>query len=1450
MIQVRERILFMKRPVQLTVAVLLGLGGLGLAQERQRVSVVRDDDGTADTGRGHVSTPASVCLKALNLDLDPASVTQARIMYYMKVNPYDVATKTLYSAPVEGVKWSNFVVTLNGREVLRDSLIKHGTRGWHEIPVDPALLRRGENKITMGLDVWGSYFYLGIDRSTPHGRSASSTDGGKTFRLNWLSFGGKEADPGEYMVRLKLWTAVTPEVGFIERDGHRYGWLEVEDLFSATRAHASGVKALPWDRGVNAPSRDLVAWGMAGSFEFPLEIPTDGQWRLWLRGWMDGFRGGAFSLSWDGKPFYSSEGKHEFTSDAQLRFDWLALGAVRLPKGRHLLRVETTGDCGHMFDVLVLTTDPGYRPDETKPLPRMTCIESLVPPLGVADLQPGLYMTENPIPWAKPLAGGPLRTLWVCGKINEREIVELQQRLDMTADIISSDMAYYGKSVFGSDLSLDQGDLLYDLLAGDKPYDVAVLVRTKLDQIPEHAMGELLRRVWDGMGLIVVRSLREGEAETKLSGLLREVKPLDVPGFTAPFDLKRQAAVSWREHGKGRLLLCGYVNWGTVDQLGRSRDDLRFPFWEYQFGHWVKLLVRAGQRDTARLMSIQAPEAIQPGQQAQLTVSAEGAGGTQLAGCWGGADQSGWQEWGPVPCRGRAVVNLPVGAEDGLYHLQANLLNDRGQVLDSAITYCRVQQPARVSDVQAEYSTDGGGGAVVSLKTANTGEASRRLPARLEVFGSRGRLLGRKQATLQFPTGEADTTVSVPVLPSWERLLEVRLTVGPGDTAPLQRAYRLFLRPQEVALDDYLAVTGTHENQEAPTYCWPVYSRLYDDMGMQVDYPGAMFWFSLESGKATGVVFRLTSTGSPSTGPGGERVPCLHDPEVWAKEEPTIRRLARQRYASYSPVMLGLGDEMAVSHHDEVCFSTHTLAAFREHLRERYGTLEKLNTTWQAQFADWDAVIPWKIPQTRRRPDNIAPWLEFRVFMTRTFVEALVKMQRWVKEEDPGTYTGGANPLDESYTSCAVFSQLYPALEYAQVYPRFHDRARSWFRDPRLVGVWSGYGYSRSMIERHAWLLPAYGGTLMCWFGANRAYDYGTFTNTLSLGERGRWIRDANRELQAGIGKLLIAAGVEQEPVAILSSYRSKFAYTALKASKAPQINPTGWDQEFDEFLKGYSALLRTLRVPYRFVDEDQVERGELDRYSLVIAPQVSVLSQAAADRLTASAGQRPLVADQALGIYDGHGRKRPAALLNFAEPVGLKLTDFGDRPLRVTDENLARLRQLVEAAGIEPVREVDGEGIDFIVRKSLGDLRLLVVFGRGELSVSPPSRTVAYDARAHKLLGSGPTTMTQERSPAVLVFAPRRVAGVTLTVTPAVTRGEQASFEVHVQPAIETVVRLAATGPDGEPRPWYGVNVTIADGRGTAVFRPALNDPVGEWTFVATDIISGATAATKVSLK
>ena len=198
-----------------------------MAHPAQTIRVIRDDDGTADTGRGQVTSHRSVVRKTLMLDADPASVTRGWLLYYMKIRPYDVATRRLYDKPAKGVEWADLVVAVNGTEVLRGSLIEHGTRGWHELPIDSALLKRGANHVTVTLDRGGSYFYLGIDRSAPKGRSASSRDSGKTFRDNWLSFGKTEPDPGEYMIRLRIEAPAAEPVGFTERNGQHYGWIEV-----------------------------------------------------------------------------------------------------------------------------------------------------------------------------------------------------------------------------------------------------------------------------------------------------------------------------------------------------------------------------------------------------------------------------------------------------------------------------------------------------------------------------------------------------------------------------------------------------------------------------------------------------------------------------------------------------------------------------------------------------------------------------------------------------------------------------------------------------------------------------------------------------------------------------------------------------------------------------------------------------------------------------------------------------------------------------------------------------------------------------------------------------------------------------------------------------------------------------------------------------------------------
>ena len=244
-----------------------------------RVVMVREDDGGMDEPRGHVSSPSAVLKKVLPVVYEPGQVQRAWVMYRMKINPYHVATQCQYGAPVDGLAWNRLVIRVNGQEVLREPLVPHAAAGWHEVPISPDTLQRGDNDITFGLDEPGGYFYMAVDDDGPLDHSAVSSDGGETFQFGNVSPGAEVPEPGEFMVRLKLDVPVE-EMDQIEmRDDHGYGWLEVEDLFSRNRKHAGGWLAIPWTRGTNAPSRELTTHTQQdSSFSYGFDLPRDGPW--------------------------------------------------------------------------------------------------------------------------------------------------------------------------------------------------------------------------------------------------------------------------------------------------------------------------------------------------------------------------------------------------------------------------------------------------------------------------------------------------------------------------------------------------------------------------------------------------------------------------------------------------------------------------------------------------------------------------------------------------------------------------------------------------------------------------------------------------------------------------------------------------------------------------------------------------------------------------------------------------------------------------------------------------------------------------------------------------------------------------------------------------------------------------------------------------------------------
>ena len=63
-------------------------------------------------------------------------------------------------------------------------------------------------------------------------------------------------------------------------------------------------------------------------------------------------------------------------------------------------------------------------------------------------------------------------------------------------------------------------------------------------------------------------------------------------------------------------------------------------------------------------------------------------------------------------------------------------------------------------------------------------------------------------------------------------------------------------------------------------------------------------------------------------------------------------------------------------------------------------------------------------------------------------------------------------------------------------------------------------------------------------------------------------------------------------------------------------------------------------------------------------------------------------------------------------------------------------------------------------------------------------------------------------------------------------------------------IVRCHVFGPDGRFLPVYAKNLLVSGTTGAFVFPSAVNDPVGQYRIVLTDIITGGSTELKLALR
>ncbi len=632
-----------------------------------------------------------------------------------------------------------------------------------------------------------------------------------------------------------------------------------------------------------------------------------------------------------------------------------------------------------------------------------------------------------------------------------------------------------------------------------------------------------------------------------------------------------------------------------------------------------------------------------------------------------------------------------------------------------------------------------------------------------------------------------------------------------------------------------------------------------------------------------------------------ERNPCLRNPEylteMYHNVGEGVKLLADYRPNSYfiaDENSLGIGDW---SH--DLCQSPWCLAAFREMLQKRYGTVEVLNAAWNTRLADWEAVRPFTHAEATAQ-DNFLPWIAHRIFMFGAFSGAVKNQYEAMKAVDPaGNLAISGMTITNMYVGYNwhdSMKYLSRVIAYDQDNSGTDDLLRSFERPGTQLGVWTGYNrpipYVREMTYRE--ILSGLSGN------GNFASGFLMRHGDMKLTDYGKETAAMIAEIKSsGLDVITEPANRRSSPFAIL------FSIPSLVISGAGDTKET--ESRFRLYPRNFgswTALIGNIGFQGpRVVDPLDLDKLDPAETPFLILPLAQGLSDADLQNILTfvERGGR-LIADSLPGVCDDDGTKRednplaelfgveaafrPAAagenlkidgsqsVLELADPAivlkGGVPADAAEKRILIGRNGHLLLNVL---AGNYGAIRADGRNADPAVEFFRQAFELAGVPDDWSLRLPPATEAMRYRLDGNEYLGL--TRMEgdkRERNDAVLQFdrqyyiydllAHQELAvadrldltleplGVkVLALLPEPTQPFSLELErdgrcvkaVITSPGPAGIYRLEVFEPNGTPY-WPSTGNHGIRERGEIVVNPGLTPSPGEWTFRVINLLDGTT--------
>lgn len=411
--------------------------------------------------------------------------------------------------------------------------------------------------------------------------------------------------------------------------------------------------------------------------------------------------------------------------------------------------------------------------------------------------------------------------------------------------------------------------------------------------------------------------------------------------------------------------------------------------------------------------------------------------------------------------------------------------------------------------------------------------------------------------------------------------------------------------------------------------------------------------------------------------PGGRQAWCPSSPVFRQKALELVTAMA-ERYGDHPALALWhISNELGC--HNALCYCDASAAAFRTWLRQRYGTLDALNSAWGTAFwsqryGTWDDILP---PRRTRSAGNPAHLLDFKRFSSDALLE-------YYRAEEAVLRARSAAPI----TTNLMVTAHIQTQDYWSWAPALDLIANDHYLDHRLGDPLAELAFSadltRGLAAGRPWMLMETSTSAVSWQPVNHAKREGELVRTV-LGHVARGA-DSVCFFQWRASR----SGAEKFHSALLphsgtagSGWATSVELSALLDRLSPVVGSrvdaraalvfsweAWWAAEGDA---QPSSLLQYLPEAHRYhralralgVTVDMVEPGaDLTEYDLVVVPTLYTLTDAAAASIAAAAaaGATVLITPFS-GIVDEHDAIRPGGYPGaFRDLLGVVVDEF--RPL------------------------------------------------------------------------------------------------------------------------------------------------------------------------------------------